>query len=211
MVADSNQPTRSYQVFGLKSGTYDMDKIRENAVHRYAGFLSVEKKPIPLNPSLCSNVRRRISDEHFTVDGTLLEAWASVKNYQPKDQKGSAPPDNPGNPTVNFHGEKRSNETHESKNGSRCADGAQSCRQGGQVEGYSGNLFMENRHGLIVSSLIWEATGLAERDAAMAMLQQDSGKRARDRGRRQGILNRSLPRRRVAIPNEPVPTPEPQR
>src|ERR1700747_2088598 len=54
------------------------------------------------------------SDEHFTVDGTLLEAWASVKSFQPKDKKSSPPPDDPGNPTVNFHGEKRSNQTHES-------------------------------------------------------------------------------------------------
>ena len=55
------------------------------------------------------------SDEHFTVDGTLLEAWASLKSFQPKEGKPMSPPDDPGNPTVNFHGEKRSNETHESK------------------------------------------------------------------------------------------------
>jgi transposase len=53
------------------------------------------------------------SDEHFTVDGTLIEAWASLKSFQRKDQN-SQPPDDPGNPTVNFHGEKRSNQTHES-------------------------------------------------------------------------------------------------
>jgi len=55
------------------------------------------------------------SDEHFTVDGTLLEAWASLKSFQPKEGKPTPPPDDPGNPTVNFRGEKRSNETHESK------------------------------------------------------------------------------------------------
>src|SRR5579863_4882380 len=55
-----------------------------------------------------------ISDEHFTVDGTLLDAWASLKSFQPKDKQ-DAPPDDPGNPTVNFHGQERSNETHESK------------------------------------------------------------------------------------------------
>src|SRR5215472_9087597 len=55
-----------------------------------------------------------ISDEHFTVDGSLLEAWASLKSFQPKD-KPDVPPDDPGNPTVDFHGQKRSNETHESK------------------------------------------------------------------------------------------------
>ena len=55
------------------------------------------------------------SDEHFTVDGTLLEAWASLKSFQPKQDKPTPPPDDPGNPTVNFRGEKRSNQTHESK------------------------------------------------------------------------------------------------
>ena len=55
------------------------------------------------------------SDEHFTVDGTLLEAWASVKSFQRKDGKNPPPADDPGNPTVNFHGEKRSNRTHASK------------------------------------------------------------------------------------------------
>jgi hypothetical protein len=55
------------------------------------------------------------SDAHFTVDGTLLEAWASLKSFQPKEGKPTPPPDDPGNPTVNFRGERRSNETHASK------------------------------------------------------------------------------------------------
>jgi transposase len=59
--------------------------------------------------------RNLISGEHFTVDGTLLEAWASVKSFQRKDGKAPAPPDDPGNATLDFHGENRSNETHESK------------------------------------------------------------------------------------------------
>src|SRR5260370_40055521 len=60
--------------------------------------------------------RNLLSDEHFTMDGTLLEAWASVKSFQRKDAKPAAPPDDPGNATVDFHGEKRSNEKNESKN-----------------------------------------------------------------------------------------------
>ena len=75
------------------------------------------------------------SDEHFTVDGTLLEAWASVKSFQRKDgQECAAGDDDPGNPTVNFHGEKRSNETHESKTDPEAKIGAQGRWQGGQVE-----------------------------------------------------------------------------
>jgi transposase len=114
------------------------------------------------------------SDEHFSVDGTLLEAWASVKSFQRKDKKGLAPPDDPGNPTVDFHGEKRSNQTHESKSD----PDALLSRKGPGKEAklsYSGNLLVENRNGLIVSSLVWEATGTAERDAAMVMLQDVPG------------------------------------
>jgi transposase len=114
------------------------------------------------------------SDEHFTVDGTLLEAWASVKSFQPKDKKSSPPPDDPGNPTVNFRGEKRSNQTHESGTDPE----ALLARKGAGKEAklsYSGNLLVENRNGLIVSSMVWEATGTAERYAAMAMLQRVPG------------------------------------
>ena len=114
------------------------------------------------------------SDEHFTVDGSLLEAWASVKSFQPKDRKGSPPPDDPGNPTVDFRGEKRSNETHESTTDPE----ALLARRGAGKEAklsYSGNLLVENRNGLIVSSLVWEATGPAERDAGMVMLQELPG------------------------------------
>ena len=109
------------------------------------------------------------SDEHFTVDGTLLEAWASLKSFQPKDKKDATPRDDPGNPTVNFHGDKRSNATHESKTDPE----AQLARKGAGKEAklsYCGNLLVENRHGLIVDSRVWEATGKAERYAALQML-----------------------------------------
>jgi hypothetical protein len=109
------------------------------------------------------------SDEHFTVDGSLLEAWAGVKSFQPKNKKSSSPPDDPGNPTVDYRGEKRSNETHESKSDPE----AQLARKGPGKEAklsYSGNLLVENRNGLIVDSRVWEATGTAERYAALEML-----------------------------------------
>src|SRR5271169_5283453 len=115
-----------------------------------------------------------ISDEHFTVDGTLLEAWAGAKSFQRKDGKNPPSSDDPGNPTVNFHGEKRSNRTHESKSDPE----AQLARKGQGKEAklsYSGNLLVENRHGFIVSSLVWEATGIAERYAALEMLEEIPG------------------------------------
>ena len=120
--------------------------------------------------------RNLLSDEHFTVDGTLLEAWASVKSYQRKDAKNGVPPDDPGNATVDFHGEKRSNETHQSKTDPE----AKMARKGKGKEAklsYNGNLLVENRHGLIVNSAVFEANGTAERDAALVMLEQIPGTR----------------------------------
>jgi transposase len=118
--------------------------------------------------------RSLLSDEHFTVDGTLLEAWASVKSYQRKDGKNAVPPDDPGNATVDFHGEKRSNETHESKTD----PDAKMARKGKGKEAklsYNGNLLVENRNGLIVNTEVFEANGTAERDAALVMLEQIPG------------------------------------
>jgi transposase len=115
-----------------------------------------------------------VSDEHFTVDGTLLEAWASGKSYQRKEGKKTPPPEDPGNPTVDFHGEKRSNQTHESKTDPE----AKLARKGAGKEAklsYSGNLLVENRNGLIVDAMAWEANGTAERDTALLMLEQIPG------------------------------------
>jgi transposase len=113
------------------------------------------------------------SDEHFTVDGTLVEAWASLKSFQRKDQK-NPPPDDPGNPTVDFHGEKRSNQTHESTTD----PDALLARKGNGKEAklsYCGNLAIENRNGLIVDTELFQANGTAERYAALVMLERIPG------------------------------------
>jgi transposase len=113
------------------------------------------------------------SDEHFTVDGTLLEACASLKSFQRKDRK-QDPPDDPGNPSVNFHGEKRSNETHQSTTD----PDAMLARKGNGREAklsYNANLLTENRHGLVVNTEVFQANGTAERDAALVMLEQLPG------------------------------------
>jgi transposase len=113
-------------------------------------------------------------DEHFTVDGTLLEAWAGAKSFQAKEEKSKTPPDDPGNPTVDFHGERRSNETHECKTDPE----ALLARKGAGRESklsYSGNLLVENRNGLIVAAEVLQANGTAERDAALLMLEQLPG------------------------------------
>ena len=114
-----------------------------------------------------------LSDEHFTVDGTLIEAWASQKSFQRKDRP-APPPDDPGNPTVDFHGEKRSNDTHESTTD----PDARLARKSGGHEAklaYCGNVMIENRNGLVVDTELLQCTGTAERDAAMMMAERVEG------------------------------------
>ena len=114
-----------------------------------------------------------ISDEHFSVDGTLIEAWASHKSFQRKDEP-TPPPEDPGNPTVDFHGEKRSNDTHESTTD----PDARLARKSGGHEAklaYCGNVMIENRNGLVVDTELLQCNGTAERDAAMLMVERVEG------------------------------------
>src|SRR5207342_3658730 len=114
-----------------------------------------------------------LSDEHFSVDGTLIEAWAGHKSFQRKDQP-TAPPDDPGNPTVDFHGEKRSNDTHESTTD----PDARLARKSGGHEAklaYCGNVMIENRNGLVVDTELLQYNGTVERDAAMLMAERVEG------------------------------------
>jgi len=116
-----------------------------------------------------------LSDEHFSVDGTLIEAWASHKSFQRKDRP-TPPPDDPGNPAVDFHGEKRSNDTHESTTD----PDARLARKSGGHEAklaYCGNVMIENRHGLVVDTELTQCSGSAERHAAMLMVDRVAGTR----------------------------------
>jgi transposase len=120
--------------------------------------------------------RNLMSDEHFTVDGTLLEACAGLKSFKKMGGEPGPPPDDPGNPTVNFHGESRSNKTHESTTD---AD-AQLARKGSGKEAklsYSGHVLMENRNGLVADVEVLQAHGTAERDAALVMMEGIPGNR----------------------------------
>jgi len=114
-----------------------------------------------------------ISDEHFTVDGTLIEAWAGQKSFQRKDRP-APPPDDPGNPTVNFHGETRSNDTHESTTD---PDARLARKSGGHESklAYCGNVMIENRNGLVVDTELLQCNGTVERDAAMLMAERVEG------------------------------------
>lgn len=118
-----------------------------------------------------------MSDDHFTVDGTLIDAWASLKSFRPKDE---TPPNRPpdgdiGNPTVDFHGEKRSNETHQSTTDPESL----LMRKGKGKEAklsYGAHALMENRNGLLVDIQVTPANGSSEREACEDMLKRQARK-----------------------------------
>jgi transposase len=117
-----------------------------------------------------------LSDEHFTVDGTLLEAWASHKSFQRKDDPAppSDPPDGGSNPTIDFKGERRSNATHRSTTDPDARLYKKATGREAHL-GYLGHVVMENRHGLLVDALVTPATGTAERDASIVMISRRPG------------------------------------
>src|SRR6202140_5471816 len=141
-----------------------------------------------------------LSDQHFTVDGTLVEAWASLKSFKPRHQGSTQPPDDPGNPTVNFHGERRSNATHQSTTDTE----AKLAKKGAGKEAklcYSANALMENRNGLLVNTRLTQASGIAEPTAALAMAAEIAGQGrvtlGADKGYDQKELVRALREYRV--------------
>jgi transposase len=125
-------------------------------------------------------VRTLLSDDHFSVDGTLIEAWASMKSFRPKDAGADGPdggasgPGGGRNGERNFHGETRSNDTHASTTDPQ----ARLYRKGRGKEAklcYLGHVLMENRNGLVVDARLTLATGTAEREAAVAMVGEREG------------------------------------
>lgn len=124
-----------------------------------------------------AHVKRLLSSEHFSVDGTLIDTWASMKSFQPRDGSGE-PPSGGRNGERNFRTEKRLNETHES----RTDPDAQLFRKGnGQSSRlcFMGRALMENKNGLIVDCELTKASGTAEREAALSMIRRSRKSRAR--------------------------------
>ena len=121
-------------------------------------------------------VRRLLSADHFTVDGTLLEAWASLKSYHPRDEQD--PPAGGGrNREVDFRGQRRSRETHVSSTDPQAQLYTKGSGQTAKLC-YLGHLLTENRHGLVLDVQLTEASGYAEREAALRMLKRRGGGRA---------------------------------
>ena len=121
--------------------------------------------------------RHLLSDEHCTVDGTLIEAWAGQKSFKRKDSAPPAsPPDDPGHPSLDFRGERRTNATHASTTDPEARLYKKATGQAAK-RAYLGHVLMENRHGLVVDSCVTQATGTAEREAALAMAEAIPGQR----------------------------------
>jgi IS5 family transposase len=119
--------------------------------------------------------RDLLSDEHFTVDGTLIEAWAGQKSFKRKAaETPSEPPDDPGNPSIDFRGERRTNATHASATDPEARLYKKAKGQEAKLA-YLGHVLMENRHGLVVDTRVTQATGTAEREAALTMAEAIPG------------------------------------
>lgn len=117
-----------------------------------------------------------LSSDHFSVDGTMIEAAASMKSVRQREGDPAPPPDDPGNPDVSFRNERRTNETHASATDPEARLYKKSQGQAAKLA-FLGHTLMENRHGLLVDITVTSATGTAERDAALVMID-----RLRDRG-----------------------------
>lgn len=125
-----------------------------------------------------ARIKDLLSDAHFSVDGTLIDAWASAKSFRPKGDKTKRPPDDPGNPTVDFHGERRGNATHESATDPEARLAKKSAGKEARLS-FCGHALMENRNGLLLDIAVTKADGLAERAGALALLARQARKRVR--------------------------------
>ena len=122
-----------------------------------------------------AKTHRLLSDEHFTVDGTLIEAWAGQKSFKKRAAQPAPPPDDPGNPSVDFRGERRTNATHASTTDPEARLYKKAAGQEAKLC-FLGHVLMENRHGLVVNTRLTLATGTAEREAALALVRERPGR-----------------------------------
>jgi IS5 family transposase len=158
---------------GMDEAIWDHSTFSKNRDRLLAGDIATAFFQAVLDEA---REHRLLSDEHFTVDGTLLEAWASQKSFRPKDTESGTPPDDPGNPTVNFRGERRKNDTHQSTTDPDARLYKKGVGRPAQLA-YLGNVLMENRCGLIVDTRVTPADGFGERDAALLMVAELPGGR----------------------------------
>lgn len=200
MYADSGRPSVPPErllkgllliaLYSIRSERQFCEQLDYNLLFRW--FLDMDMMELAFDASTFSRNRERLmkhevaalffaavrdrgaelmSREHFSVDGTLLEAWASLKSFRPKGED-----DGDGNGWGQFRGDKRSNETHESKTDPESKLARKSDGQAAKLC-FCAHALMENRNGLLVNLLVTEANGRAERDAAIEMLAETDGSR----------------------------------
>ena len=182
-------------LYGIRSERMLMEQMGYNLLFRW--FVGVSIHDDPWDHSTFSKNRDRLiehdacgalfekvleqarskgllSAEHFSVDGTLIRAWASQKSFVPKD--GPPPPTSgsKNNPEVNFRGKRRTNDTHESRTDAECRLFRKS-KNTEAIPSYMGHVLMENRNGLVVDQRLTQSTGTAERETALAMLKDQPG------------------------------------
>jgi len=184
-------------LFSVRSERQFCERLQYDLLFKW--FLDLNIMDAPFDPSTFSKNKRRLlehavareffvtvveqarqrkllSEEHFTVDGTLLEAWASLKSIRPKDGGGTPPTGGGRDVSVDFRGERRTNATHASTTDPE----ARLARKGPHREAklcFMGHVLMDNRQGLVVDVRVTQATGTAEREAALAMLEEVPGYR----------------------------------
>jgi len=162
---DYNLLFRWFVGLSMDAPVWDATVFSKNRDRVLAGEIAAKFMTAVLNQA---RLRKLLSDEHFSVDGTLIEAWASLKSFRPKD--GSGDPPGPGrNAEANFHGQKRSNETHASTTDPQAKLYKKGDGQASRMA-YMGHLLMENRNGLIVDAELTSATGKSERVAALTLI-----------------------------------------
>jgi transposase len=191
-------------LFSVRSENLFVEQLHYNLLYRW--FLDMDlSEPVFDNSTFSKNQQRLmehevarlffeqvvklareqgwVSDEHFSVDGTLIESWASLKSFAPKDQSHSRDDDDPGNADVNFRGQKRSNATHESSTDPEARLRKKAAGQEAKLC-FGLHALMENRHGLYVDLQVSSAVGVTEGEVALEMLRKQ--KRARTVGADKG-------------------------
>ena len=162
---DYNLLFRWFVGLSMDAPIWDVTVFTKNRDRLLAADVAAKFMDAALNQP---KVRALLSDEHFSVDGTLIDAWASIKSFRPKDGGGN-PPTSGRNGTRDFRGEKLSNATHASTSDPDARLYKKAPNQSAKLC-HMGHLVMENRHGLVVDAKVTLATGAAEREAAVAMV-----------------------------------------
>ncbi len=151
-----------------------------------------------------AKAQRLLSDEHGTVDGTLIEAWAGQRSFTKKTAAAPLlPPDDPGNSSVDFRGERRTNATHASTTDPEARLYKKAAGQEAQPC-FLGHVLMENRHGVVVNATATPATGTAEREAALAVVDAQALTRRITLGGREELCHRRVRGRAAGAPSAPA-------